>query len=61
MVMNALDIVGSSLVKPDDSSRRSLGSASFPKAKRDLNTSTTGGCSPGVGAYDPRYHVQLKQ
>lgn len=57
MVMNALDMVGSSLQKPDDSSRRSLGSASFPKAKRDLNTSTTGGCSPGVGAYDPRYHV----
>jgi hypothetical protein len=59
MVLNALDMVGSSLVKPEDS-KRSLGSASFPKAKRELNTSTTGGCSPGVGAYDPKYHVQIK-
>jgi hypothetical protein len=60
MVLNAPDIVGSSLTRPDESFRKSLGSASFPKAKRDLNTSTTGACSPGVGAYEPKYHMQLR-
>jgi hypothetical protein len=54
--MNALDVVGSSLIKREDS-KRSLGCASFPKARRELNTSTTGDCSPGVGAYEPRYHT----
>lgn len=55
MTQHSKDHTGSGLQPSCEISRKSLGSATFNKAKREINQPLP--CSPGVGQYEIKYHL----